>query len=246
MKDIIGNLHQNGHALLANALDAVAIQSARTTLDSLLEHEKTGILRSQGTAYGVRNLLQLWPAVCDLVRRPSVRELVQCILGPHAGIVRALYFDKPPGRSWTLPWHRDRTIAVGKIPPALGPFRSPTYKAGIPHLSAPNSILSGMLTLRFALDPMGDENGPLVVLPGSHNVHSEQDDEDLQQFKSRQIETIHCQAGDLFVMRPLLAHSSLKSSDATQLRRRTIHLELTPEPKLPNGVVWHDFHEVGT
>jgi hypothetical protein len=45
---------------------------------------------------------------------------------------------------------------------------SPTVKAGIPHLVAPQWLLERMLTIRVHLDEVTHENGPLVVQPGSH------------------------------------------------------------------------------
>ena len=42
----------------------------------------------------------------------ALASALQTALGPGLGLVRVLYFDKPPGQSWALPWHKDLTIAV--------------------------------------------------------------------------------------------------------------------------------------
>ena len=47
-------------------------------------------------------------------------------------------------------------------------FKKPTIKAGVPHVEAPESVLECMLTARIHLDETTDENGPLLVIPGSH------------------------------------------------------------------------------
>jgi hypothetical protein len=126
-------------------------------------------------------------------------------------------------------------------------FRNLTVKAGVSHAIAPDWLLRRMITLRFSLDPMTADNGPLVFIPGSHQVQSIQEDEsepdqDLATFdcssSSQQIVTQQCEAGDLFVMRPLLAHSSLNSQISTLLRRRVVHLELSPY--LPD-VPWNQY-----
>jgi hypothetical protein len=56
------------------------------------------------------------------------------------------------------------------------------------------------------------------------------------------VQTILCDAGDVFVMRPLLVHSSLCSLEHTQLRRRVAHVELAMERDLlPEGLHWKEF-----
>ena len=108
-----------------------------------------------------------------------------------------------------------------------------------------------MLTLRLSLDAMTPENGPLVVLPGSHSVLSAERlatageaDSDLAQLASSEVRTILCQPGDIFVMRPLLAHSSLLSTKNCLWRRRVLHLELSAVGELPPGFDWFEFAEV--
>ncbi len=104
-----------------------------------------------------------------LVRTTSLAASVLRILGPEAGLVRGLYFDKPPGASWSLPWHRDMTVSV-KQHGVIGRFKKPTTKAGVPHLRAPFELLSTMITARVHLDAMTMRNGPLQVIPGSHRM----------------------------------------------------------------------------
>src|SRR5262249_56828349 len=101
-------------------------------------------------------------------RQPPLPDLLQAVLGPDFGLVRVLFFDKPPGQSWALPWHKDLTIAVrdNRLPSTH--FGKPTRKAGVPHVEAPREVLEAMLTLRVHLDDVSEENGPLQVLPGSH------------------------------------------------------------------------------
>lgn len=233
-------LETQGFCTLSSVLSKAQVGDACEHLDRLLLDGGAGILESKGVGYGIRNLWQHWPEVVELVRSPATLEFVRKELGSQVGMVRGLFFDKPPGRSWTLPWHRDRTIAVKDHTGELGTFSNPTSKSGIPHLIAPNQLLSRMLTLRFSLDPMQLQNGPLVVLPGSHLIDSDRD-EDLDASIVNAVQTVFCQAGDVFVMRPLLAHSSLKSADDTQLRRRVVHIELAPEPHLEGDVEWHEF-----
>src|SRR5437773_7908943 len=113
--------------------------------------------------------MQLWPAVVDAWKQPPLPELLAELLGPQFGLVRVLYFDKPPEQSWALPWHKDATIAVQNNRLPSEQFGKPTFKVGVPHVEAPEWLLEKMLTLRIHLDEMTDANGPLKVIPGSHH-----------------------------------------------------------------------------
>jgi Phytanoyl-CoA dioxygenase (PhyH) len=244
---------RNGCCLLSGVIASNELQHFRDAIDQVLISEDQGVLRSNSVAYGIRNLLQLCPEVADLAKIPRVLDFVAKALGPRFGVVRGLFFDKPPERGWTLPWHRDRTVAIEKSltgKAKANGFRNLTVKAGVTHAIAPDWLLQQMITLRFSLDPMTADNGPLVFIPGSHQFQSFEGneselDQDLATFdcssNSQDIVTQQCDAGDLFVMRPLLAHSSLNSQATTSLRRRVIHLELSPEmPDVP----WHQYLEL--
>lgn len=246
-RDIAQELSLAGCCQIGGVLTQSEIARYQGALEEVLNSSDGGVLRSRGMAYGVRNLLKLWPECVELARCKRITDFLVEMLGQDCGIVRALFFDKPPERSWTLPWHRDRTIAVEAIPETAGnDFSNPTMKAGTPHVTAPNWLLSEMLTLRFSLDPMDEDNGPLAVIPGSH-LAVETTDSDLEQShigenaSECQIRTIQCKAGDCFVMRPLLAHSSLLSRDGTRLRRRVVHIEISPRTELPDRWRWKDF-----
>ena len=192
------------------------------------------ILAGDGLPYGARNLLELWPQVIDLALFPALRDPLVLVLGRAAGVVRVLYFDKPPGHSWALPWHKDYSIAVKEHRQVEG-FTKPTTKAGVPHVSAPIELLTRMISARVHLDDMNDANGALRVIPGSHlSSHPDQD-------ASREPLTIHCRAGDVLLMRPLLTHASGHSLRDGMLHRRIVHLECAPERHLPGDLEWHDF-----
>jgi len=182
-----------------------------------------------GAISGARNLLRMWPNVVELVRRPRLLEALEELLGPEAGVVRALFFDKPPGRGWALPWHKDVNIAV-RTHGRLGVFSKPTTKAGVPHVEAPVELLEQMITIRIHLDDMDAANGPLLVIPGSHREDG-----------SREPAAIHCRAGDVLFIRPLLTHASAHREPSCTRHRRILHIECAPNETLADGYEWQDF-----
>jgi hypothetical protein len=189
----------------------------------------------EGSIYAARNVLALWPPAATVWHRWPLADALAHVLGPAFGLVRVLFFDKPPGQSWALPWHKDLTIAVRNNRLSCTHFAKPTLKAGVPHVEAPRSVLETMLTARIHLDAVTAENGPLRVLPGSHHSGKQ-----LLLDKTEPVSVLSG-AGDVLLMRPLLAHSSGRSDPATRRHRRILHLEFAARAELPDGYAWHDF-----
>lgn len=232
MSDWWDDLDRDGFALLPGVFSPADVAAAIGTWTRILREQaenRAVLAGAAGPAYGARNLLRLWPGVAELARRPPLADALLSILGPAGGVVRGLYFDKPPGHSWALPWHKDYTIAV-KAHGRPGTFAKPTVKAGVPHVEAPESLLAPMVTARIHLDDMTPENGALRVIPGSHSGD-----------ERREPLTIRCRAGDVLLMRPLLTHGSGHSDPPTAMHRRVVHLECAPSADLPDGYEWHDF-----
>lgn len=224
-------LADDGFALLAGIFAARQVAAIRDGLQAALSRDADGAtLRAGGEIYGARNVLQVWPPAGNVWRTPPLPDGLRDVLGPRFGLVRVLYFDKPPEQSWALPWHRDLTIAVrdNRLPSER--FAKPTRKAGVPHVEAPVELLEQMLTLRLHLDDVTDENGPLQVIPGSHRGSDE-----------RSPCSVLARAGDVLLMRPLLSHASIRSVPGTTRHRRILHLEFAGLPELPDGYAWYDF-----
>ncbi|QEL17933.1 phytanoyl-CoA dioxygenase family protein [Limnoglobus roseus] len=235
MTERIYELERDGFAWVRSAFSSADIARMAEQLAAVLrdEAENSAILAgSSGPAYGARNLLKLWPAGRTLVvSSPPLAAILRSVVGDAAGVVRGLYFDKPPGHSWALPWHRDYTVAVREHRPSAA-FKKPTIKAGVPHLEADVDLLGRMLTVRIHLDAMTHDNGPLRVVPGSHRTTDDLTEDAV---------TLHCHPGDVLLMRPLLLHASGHSLPTTDEHRRIVHLECAPSRELPDGLEWDQF-----
>ncbi|MGL6096555.1 MAG: phytanoyl-CoA dioxygenase family protein [Fimbriiglobus sp.] len=228
-------LDADGFVLLRGVISVAALDSARFDVASALAAAAgdPAVLGDAGQPpAGARDLLRLWPGVLDLARSPPLAGPLLAALGPSAGVVRGLYFDKPPGHGWALPWHRDKAIAVKQHGP-LGRFRGATVKAGVPHVEPPPEVLDGMLTARVHLDPMGLANGPLKLIPGSHRDDAAAD--------GRAAITLACEAGDVLLIRPRVMHASAGCPPGHAGHRRIVHVECAALPTLSDGYQWHDF-----
>jgi ectoine hydroxylase-related dioxygenase (phytanoyl-CoA dioxygenase family) len=162
-------------------------------------------------------------------------EILGEVLGPRFGLVRVLFFDKPPDQSWSLPWHKDLTIAVRNNRLRSAHFDHPTTKSGVPHVEASQAVLEGMLTARIHLDDVTEANGPMKIIPGSHQTGKASS---LDESKSR---SIFAKRGDVLVIRPLVEHNSVPAQSGNLSHRRILHLEFAGSPDLPDGYEWHDY-----
>jgi ectoine hydroxylase-related dioxygenase (phytanoyl-CoA dioxygenase family) len=102
----------------------------------------------------------------------------------------------------------------------------------------PLSLLENIFTLRVHLDDTTRKNGALKVIPGSHKMGI---------CRPETIDTIvHkeeiCEVpkGGVMIMKPLLLHSSGRTTNG--LQRRVIHLEFS-NIDLPSGIKWAEREE---
>jgi hypothetical protein len=231
-------ISEEGFVIVPSVFSSVELDEFIAGLDAALHQrdETEGPIRDRtGTVYAGRNLLSLFERARTLWRRSPLLELLHEVLGPDVGLVRGLFFDKPPERTWSLPWHKDMTLAVRDHAVISPAFSKPTLKAGVPHVEGSVEVLEAMLTLRIHLDDVTIDNGPLQVLPRSHHTGK------VPVAPDDSVRTILVQRGDVLAIRPLVAHRSISSSPGTTRHRRVLHLEFAGRRELPDSVAWHDF-----
>ena len=232
-------ISRQGWTLLSGgfAAETMAVWAKRLHEDFSRE-QQAGVREREGGVYAARNIFDIAPWIHEAWRAPPLVDFVLATLGPAAGLVRGLFFDKPPNQSWALPWHKDVLIAIEPTEGIPAGYSTPRLRAGVWHTEPPAEVLEGMVTLRIHLDAATADNGPLEVLTGSHITGKE------IATRSFAAETILCGAGDVLAMRPLLVHSSGRSREGTDQHRRIVHLEFAAGPELPGGVRWNLFEPV--
>ena len=169
---------------------------------------------------------------------PGLAEL----LGPDAlgallpGMrpVRAILFDKNPGINWALGWHQDRTIAVRgrRELPGFGPW---SMKQGMFHVEPPFALIESMRTIRVHLDPVPEDNAPLLIAPGSHRLGRIPETELAAVVERCGTAACLAEAGDVWLYATPIVHASAASSGARH--RRVLQVDFSAE-MLPHGLEW--------
>ncbi len=190
---------------------------------SRLEPDRAGI-----RLHGIEGLQTL------LTPEHPIGDIAAGAIGADARPVRAILFDKTEAINWALGWHQDRTIVVRERREVTG-FGPWTVKAGLLHVAPPFELLAGMVTLRVHLDPVGPDNAPLLVAPGSHRFGRVAEAEIDAVVAKCGVTTCLAEPGDVW----LYATSILHASDAAvrPARRRVLQVDYAAGG-LPGGLEW--------
>lgn len=177
------------------------------------------------TRAGVRHILR-YPAVHTLAHDPRLLDIAREILGPQALPFHATLFDKSPNANWLVVWHQDTALPLREKLDTHG-WEPWSVKDGVTYAHAPASALEQILAIRVHLDNSTSNNGPLRILPGTHNRGVLTDDEIHR--LSTSIAPVECTVttGGLILMRPLIVHASSKSTSPES--RRVLHIEYSAQ-----------------
>ena len=171
--------------------------------------------------------------VNELAHDGRLMRIAQAALGGTAVPFRATLFAKSGAVNWLIPWHQDTAL------PLATRFDDPEWvswskKAGVCYAHAPCWALSRVAALRVHLDASSCENGPLRVVPGSHQIGVLTDQEVSDYVKTNDHNACLVPRGGVLAMRPLLIHSSSKAQ--TDAPRRVLHIEYADTLDLKPGV----------
>jgi hypothetical protein len=163
-----------------------------------------------------------------------LRRAAATFIGPGAMPVRAVLFDKSPVRNWAVGWHQDRVIAVKERREMSG-FGPWSVKEGINHVAPPVEVLRGMITIRLHLDPVGNDNAPLLYAPGSHRIGIVPVEQVPEMVACCGVATSLARAGDAWAYSTLILHASEPAS--VPARRRVLQVDYAA-CSLPGGLEW--------
>lgn len=226
--ELIQELEQSGFAVFRNPFSTHHLDQLTDELESFRDAHNSAV------SAGFRNLLKECPAVRAFAESKEIREIVVALQGEKSKAVRSIFFDKTPASNWYVTWHQDLSIAVEKRIDTEG-FGPWTVKDGTTHTQPPREILEHIVALRIHLDSCPSDNGAIKFIAGSHKdgIIAPADVPNRAETSTSTICT--AERGDIILMRPLILHSSSKSTKPDH--RRVLHLEFSAID-LPNGLNW--------
>ena len=148
--------------------------------------------------------------------------------------VRAIAFNKSPRTNWGLGWHQDRTIAVARRENVAG-FDIWSRKDGMAHVEPPFAILERMVTLRVHLDPVDEDNAPLLVAKASHRLGKTAEKQIQTVVDRSDVMSCHAAIGDGWLYATPILHASSRSISARE--RRVIQIDYSRDA-LPEPLQW--------
>jgi ectoine hydroxylase-related dioxygenase (phytanoyl-CoA dioxygenase family) len=215
-----------GYALHEAVIPAAEIQALLAQIDAL------SIPRSRA---GARHVLDC-PPVSMVARDARLLSIASEWLDAPALPFKATLFDKNPASNWLVAWHQDTALPmVAQVSrQGWGPWSN---KDGIQYAHAPADALRHVVALRLHLDDSDADNGPLRVLPGTHDL-GVLTDAQVHEY-ARCIEPRVCcvRAGGVVAMRPLIIHASSKSRHSNP--RRVLHIEYAASLEVAPGMRLH-------
>jgi len=223
----IQKLNHRGHATLHNIFNRKELNTIKSKLQQYFKKAELG-----ENVHAVRDILQRLPELKPLLINKRLVHILKKI-NPKLFLTKAIYFDKTPEANWYVTWHQDAVIQVSEKIETEG-YSGWTRKHDAFGVTPPDTILNDTVTIRIHLDDTTTANGALNVIPGSHN--KKLTDDEIKLITESCAPTIcEIRAGGIHLMKPLLLHSSSKSTN--QKPRKVLHLEFN-SLDLPNNLTW--------
>ena len=186
---------------------------------------------SRGRA-GARHLMRV-SEVARLATDERLLSIARRELHTEPFPFRATLFEKTGKANWLVVWHQDTALPLRRRSdaPGWGPW---SVKAGILYAHAPAWALSQIVALRVHLDESNEANGPLRVVPRSHQFGVLADNEIAEIVKDHGSFECVVPKGAILAMSPLIIHSSSKAR--VDAPRRVLHLEYAAAQSLGDGI----------
>ena len=188
--------------------------------------------RKSTDLFAIRQFLKEVPLTVDTIFNDKLKTVLSKLLGDKYFVVKSIYFDKPQTSNWYVSYHQDLTISVDKKQCLIG-FDFWTVKQNQFAVQPPLEILQNIVTVRIHLDDTDENNGALKVIPKSH-VKGIYRPENIDWTMETEV-SCNVSKGGIMLMKPLLLHSSGRTTNNRQ--RRVIHIEFS-NLELPTELNW--------
>lgn len=223
-------LERNGFTIV----DSVFSKEKVTQMLRIIEAADTSksTFRKSADLFAIRQFLREIPEINPIIFDRNFENLIQQYFGEGYFVVKSIYFDKPEQSNWFVAYHQDLTISVDKKE-ALPGYGNWTVKQGQFAVQPPLDVLEQMYTVRIHLDDTDENNGALKVIPGSHLKGIYRPvalDLSIEKEASCKVSS-----GGVMIMKPLLLHSSGRTTNNS--KRRVIHIEFSKR-ELPEAINW--------
>lgn len=188
--------------------------------------------RKSTDLFAIRQFLKEVPVTVETIFNDNLKNILSQLLGDKYFVVKSIYFDKPQTSNWYVSYHQDLTISVDKKL-SLSGFDFWTVKQNQFAVQPPLDILQNVVTVRIHLDDTDENNGALKVIPKSH-VKGIYRPETIDWTTENEV-SCNVSEGGIMLMKPLLLHSSGRTTNNKQ--RRVIHIEFSNQ-ELPTELNW--------
>jgi ectoine hydroxylase-related dioxygenase (phytanoyl-CoA dioxygenase family) len=225
-------INTNGFTVIENAFSDKQILQLCEKIENANGSGDT--FRRSSDLFAIRQFLKEVPDINPLIFNDTFKNLLTQLFGAEYFVVKSIYFDKPEQSNWFVPYHQDLTISVDKKIELDG-FIKWTVKQDQFAVQPPLSILEKIFTVRIHLDDTGESNGALKVVPGSH-LKAIYRPQSIDWEKETEI-ICSVPRGGVMIMKPLLLHSSSRTTNNT--KRRVVHIEFCNQ-QLPEGLQWSE------
>lgn len=221
-----------GFATIDNIYSADEIEQILLLISQANSDNET--FRKSSDLFAIRQFLKEVPTTVDSIFNDNLNTILRQLLGDNYFVVKSIYFDKPPSSNWYVSYHQDLTISVDKKLELNG-FGFWTTKHNQFAVQPPIDILERIVTVRIHLDETDESNGALKVIPKSH-LKGIYRPETIDWSVENEV-GCNVGKGGLMLMKPLLLHSSGRTTNHKQ--RRVIHIEFSNQ-ELPKELNWSE------
>lgn len=230
------NLFDKGFSIVNGIYNDTEIESIISCINNA-DHTNT-TFRKSVDLFAIRQVIKENPEILPIVFNEKLQNLILNILGNDYFIVKSIYFDKPKNSNWYVAYHQDLTISLDEKA-EIENFVNWTKKQNQFAVQPPISVLDNIVSLRIHLDETNSENGALKVIENSHSKGIYRP-ETINWENEKEV-TCTVNKGGVMLMKPLLLHSSGRTTN--NKKRRVIHIELS-NIDLPKQLNWAEKQEI--